>query len=305
MTSPRITVVGSSNFDLFSRPPRFPKPGETLIGGEFRTDFGGKGANQAVTAARLGAQVTMVTRVGRDVFGQRMMENYEAQGIDTRYVLVDETRASGVADIWVDDQGQNVIIISPGANMALTPEDARRASDAIRGAAAVVCQLEVPIETVTEAFRIARAANVLTILNTAPAARIPDELIALSDILSPNETEIELLTGRTAETLDDIADAARTLLQRGARTVVVTLGKRGALLVRHDGVHHAPPTPVQAIDTTGAGDAFIGALAVFLGEGQSLSQAIKWANVVAGISVTRRGTQASFPYRAEVTAQLA
>ena len=305
MTPPRITVVGSSNFDLFSRPPRFPKPGETLMGGEFRTDFGGKGANQAVTAARLGAQVTMVTRIGRDVFGQRMLENYTEQGINTRYVFVDEMRASGVADIWVDDGGQNVIIISPGANMALTPEDAQRAADAIQSAAVVVCQLEIPIATVTEAFRIARAAGVRTILNTAPAAPIPDELIALSDILSPNETETELLTGQPVDSLDDVAEAARSLLTRGAQTVVVTLGKRGALLVQRDAVHHVPPTPVQAVDTTGAGDAFIGALAVFLGEGHSLIQAVEWANIVAGMSVTRRGTQASLPYRAEIAAKLA
>ncbi|MFN8498899.1 MAG: ribokinase [Anaerolineae bacterium] len=305
MTCPRITVVGSSNFDLFSRPPRFPRPGETLIGGEFRTDFGGKGANQAVTAARLGGQVTLVTRIGKDVFGQGMLQNFEAQGIETRYVFVDETRASGVADIWVDDQGQNVIIISPGANGALTPEDARRAADAIQSAAVVVCQLEVPTETVVEAFRIARAAGARTILNTAPAAAIPDELIALSDIVSPNETEIELLTGLPATTLDGAAAAAQQLLARGARTVVVTLGKRGALLAQQDSLRHVSATPVQAIDTTGAGDCFIGALAVFLGEGQSLDQAIEWANIVAGVSVTRRGTQASFPRREEIAAQLA
>lgn len=305
MTPPKITVVGSSNFDLFSRPPRFPRPGETLIGGEFRTDFGGKGANQAVTAARLGGQVTLVTRVGRDVFGQRMLQNFETQGIETRYVFVDDTRASGVADIWVDDQGQNVIIISPGANGALTPDDARRAADAIQSAAVVVCQLEVPIETVVETFGIARAAGVPTILNTAPAAAIPDELIRLSDIVSPNETEIELLTGLPVTTLEDTATAARRLLARGARTVVVTLGRRGALLVQEETVRHVAATPVQAVDTTGAGDCFIGALAVFLGEGQSLAQAIEWANIVAGVSVTRRGTQASFPRREEIAPQLA
>lgn len=305
MTPPKITVVGSSNFDLFSRPPRFPRPGETLIGGEFRTDFGGKGANQAVTAARLGGRVTLVTRVGRDVFGQRMLQNFETQGIETQYVFVDDTRASGVADIWVDDQGQNVIIISPGANGALTPDDARRAADAIQSAAVVVCQLEVPIETVVEAFGIARAAGVPTILNTAPAAVIPDELIGLSDIVSPNETEIELLTGLPVTTLEDTATAARRLLARGARTVVVTLGRRGALVVQGETVRHVAATPVQAVDTTGAGDCFIGALAVFLGEGQSLAQAIEWANIVAGVSVTRRGTQASFPRREEIAPQLA
>ncbi|MFN8472429.1 MAG: ribokinase [Anaerolineae bacterium] len=304
MTLPRITIVGSSNFDLFSRPPRFPKPGETLVGGEFHTDFGGKGANQAVTAARLGGQVTMVARVGGDIFGQRMLQNFQTQGIDTRYVYVDDTRASGVADIWVDDQGQNVIIISPGANGALTPEDARRAADAIQAAAVVVCQLEVPIETVLEAFRIARAAGARTVLNTAPAAPIPHELIALSDIVSPNEPEVELLTGMPVGTLDEVTAAAQHLLAQGARTVVVTLGKRGALVVEEGKVQHVPATPVQAVDTTGAGDAFIGALAVFLGEGRSLSQAVEWANIVAGVSVTRRGTQASFPHRSEIAAQL-
>lgn len=305
MARPRITVVGSSNLDLVAKIPRFPQVGETLEGDSFHMGFGGKGANQAVMGSKLGADVTMVTKLGRDVFGDMTLKNYQDQGIDTRFVLFDEERSSGVAPIWVDPQGRNMIIIVLGANLALSPDDARAAREVIQSADIVVCQLEVPVETTLETFRIAKEAGVRTILNPAPAAPIPDELLALSDIVSPNETETELLTSMPVSTIEEAEAATRRLQERGARTIILTLGERGALLVGEGPAVHVPGRPVEAVDSSGAGDAFIGSLAVFLAEGQSLRKAIEWANTVAAVSVTKIGTQASFPRRAAVADLLA
>ena len=305
MHAPRITVVGSSNIDLIARVSRFPALGETLVGESFHLGFGGKGANQAVMAARLGADVAMVTKLGRDVFGEMTLENYRAQGIATEHILFDAERASGVAPIWVDAAGNNQIVIVPGANMGLSASDVRAARAAIERADVVICQLEVPAETTLEALRLARQAGVRTLLNPAPAVPIGDELLAHSDILCPNETEAELLTGRPVPTLAEAETAARLLQDRGARTVVLTLGERGALVL--DGPRpavHVPATPVRAIDSTGAGDAFIGSLATFLAEGQPLLRSVRWANAVAAISVTRIGTQVSFPHRVDVATLL-
>jgi len=304
-TPPRICVVGSSNIDLVSRVPRLPRLGETIVGHSFHMGFGGKGANQAVTAARLGAQVTMVTKVGRDVFGENTVGNYRRQNVDTTHVLFDETRFSGAATIFVDDNAQNVIVVVPGANMGLSPDDVRRAAPAIRTADAVICQLEVPVETTLEAFRIAQAARVRTILNPAPAAPLPDELLGLCDLCVPNETETESLTGRPVTTVQDATAAGRMLLRRGPRVVIITLGARGALLLDGETPHHIPSVEVDAVDPTGAGDAFIGSLAVFLAEGAPLAKAVSRANAVAALSVTRVGTQLSFPSRAEADAFLA
>jgi ribokinase len=299
---PRICVVGSSNIDLIAKVPRLPKLGETLVGHSFHLGYGGKGANQAVMAAKLGAQVTMVTKVGRDVFGEGTLTNYRQQGIDATHVLFDDMRFSGVAPIFVDDTGRNVIVIVPGANMGLSPDDARRARDAIAMAAVLICQLEVPVETTLEAFRIAKAAGVRTILNPAPAAPLPDALLALTDFCVPNETETELLTGLPVVSLDDARAAAQTLLARGPQTVVITLGGRGALLADRQSASHYPAVEVSAVDSTGAGDAFVGSLAVFLAEGVPLPQALARANAVAALSVTKVGTQTSFPARAEAEA---
>lgn len=298
----QICVIGSSNIDLTARVPRLPKRGETLKGHTFHLGYGGKGANQAITAAKLGARVTMVTKLGRDVFGEDTLKNYRAHGVDTTFVQFDDAHASGIAMIFVDDHAQNCIVIVPGANAALSPDDVHAAARAIREASAVVCQLEVPVETTLEAFRIARAANVRTILNPAPASPLPDELLTLTDICVPNEIEIEMLTGVAVTTLTEGERAARALLARGVGTVIVTLGERGALLVRDDAVEHIAPITVNAIDPTGAGDAFIGALAVFLGEGMMLRDAVKRANAVAALSVTKLGTQTSFPTCAEADA---
>jgi ribokinase len=303
---PRICVVGSSNIDLISKVPRLPKLGETMIGHSFHLGYGGKGANQAVMAAKLGAQVTMVTRLGRDVFGEGTLRNYREQGIDTSHVLFDDSLSSGVAPIFVDDSARNFIVIVPGANMGLSPADARAASALITAADILICQLEIPIETTLEALRIAKAAGVRTILNPAPAAPLPDELLRLADICAPNETETELLTGLPAGSPQEAEAAARRLLERGPGAVILTLGERGALLVDGKGAaEHVPAVPVEPLDPTGAGDAFIGSLAVFLGEGRPLRDAIRRANAVAALSVTRIGTQISFPQRAAADAFLA
>jgi len=303
--TPKICVVGSSNIDLISKVPRLPVLGETMIGHSFHLGYGGKGANQAVMAAKLGAQVTMVTKVGRDVFGEDTLKNYRAQGIDTTYVLFDETRASGVAPIFVNDNAQNFIVIIPGANDGLSPADVQAARAVILAADLLVCQLEVPIETTLEAFRVAKSGNVRTILNPAPAAALPDELLQLADICAPNETETALLTGMPVHTPAEAESAARALLARGPQTVILTLGERGVLLVDSTTVEHFPALHVNAVDPTGAGDAFIGSLAVFLGEGLPMGAAIRRANAVAAWSVTRIGTQVSFPQRADADAFLA
>jgi len=298
----KICVVGSSNVDLISRVPRLPKLGETMVGHSFHLGYGGKGANQAVMAAKLGARVMMITKLGRDVFGEGTLKNYREQGIDTTFVLFDESAASGVAPIFVDDHAQNFIVIVPGANHKLSPRDVQSAAQAIREADILVCQLEVPIETTLEAFRIARSANVRTILNPAPALPLPDELLQLTDICVPNETEIELLTELSVQTLSQGEGAGRKLLARGVRMAILTLGERGALMIEPTRVEHLAPVKVNAVDPTGAGDAFIGCLAVFLGEGLALHNAVQRANAIAALSVTKIGTQTSFPVRAEADA---
>ena len=292
-------MVGSSMIDLISRVPRLPKLGETLVGSSFHLGYGGKGANQAVMAAKLGARVTMVTKLGRDVFGDGTLKNYREQNIDTTHVMFDDVRFSGVAPIFVDDHAQNFVVIVPGANTGLTPSDVQACRQAILDADILISQLEIPVETTLEAFRIAKSGNVRTILNPAPAAPIPDELVQLADICVPNETEIELLTGQSAGSPAEAESAGRKLLLRGTRTVILTLGEDGALLVDKDSVEQTPTVKVDAVDPTGAGDAFIGSLAVFLGEGLPLREALRRANAVAALSVTRIGTQVSFPNRAE------
>lgn len=302
---PRICVVGSCMIDLISRVPRLPTLGETLIGHSFHLGYGGKGANQATAAARLGARVSMVARVGADVFGDGTLENFHANGIDAQHVRRDGERFSGVAPIFVDDRAENVIVIVPGANLGLSPDDVQAAGATIREAAILCCQLEVPVETTLAAFRIARAAGTTTILNPAPAAVLPDELLSLTDICVPNEVEVQMLTGRSAGSMDGAALAATELLARGPRHVIVTLGSRGSLVVTPDASQHVPALPVEAVDPTGAGDAFIGALAVGLAEGRPMLEALRWAGAAAALSVTRIGTQVSFPGRAEVEAFIA
>ncbi len=302
--SPRVCVVGSTNIDLTFRTARLPRPGETLSGQGFHLGFGGKGANQAVMAARLGACVQMITRVGHDVFGEGALRNYREQGVDTTFVLTDAKEPSGVAAIVVDEEARNCIIVVAGANGRLTAQDVRAAAPAITSADVLLGQLEVPLEATGEAFRLARAAGVRTILNPAPAVDLPDGLLGLTDLCIPNETEVERLTGRPAATPEQAGTAAQLLLARGPGAVLVTLGAAGAMIVGPGAAEYLPAVAVNAVDTTGAGDAFIGSLAVFLGRGSSLREAVRRANAVAALSVQRLGTQAAFPYRAEAEAFL-
>ena len=304
--TPKICVVGSSMIDQIARAPRLPGPGETLVGTGYSLGFGGKGSNQAVMAARLGAAVSMVVKLGRDVFGEDTLKNYRAQNINTDFVFFDERLSSGVAPIWVDETtGQNQIIVVPGANLALTPSEVRRAEAVIVQSAVVVCQNEIPTECSLEAFRLAKRAGVRTLFNPAPASAIPDELLRLSDILVPNETEAALLTGIATDTDEGAARAAKALRERGVCAVIVTLGSRGALVLDEAGTHRVDAEVVQAVDSTGAGDAFVGSLAYFLGTGVSLREGVEKACRVATRSVLRHGTQSSFPDAAEIADILA
>ncbi len=305
MKRPKICVIGASNIDLISYVPRMPVLGETLHGSRFRMGFGGKGANQAVMAAKLGGDVAMVTKLGRDTFGENTLKNFESFGIDTRHVLFTDRAFSGVAPIAVDPEGHNSIIIVTGANDLLTAEEIEAARPVIAAAEVLVCQLEIPPEVSMAALRAARREGVRTIFNPAPARpELPAEIYGLSDIFCPNETETELLTGCRVTTLPQAEEAARVLLRRGAETVILTLGERGSLLVSEGKALHVPSVPVKAVDSTGAGDAFVGSLAFFLALGKPLEEAVRRSNRIAAISVQAPGTQTSFPAVGDLPAEL-
>ncbi|MCB9115731.1 MAG: ribokinase [Caldilineaceae bacterium] len=306
MNAPSVCVVGSINLDMNAYVHRFPRPGETLHGGRFTTGYGGKGANQAVMVARLGGSISMVGRVGDDIFGQDMRRNLAAEGIDARFVFESAGVSSGVAVITVDDNGQNTIIVIAGANGLVTPDDVTAAQAAIAGARVLLCQMEVPMAANLAALRLARAAGVTTIFNSAPVSGdVPAEVYQLADIFCPNETEAELLTGIEVHTLDDARLAASIILDRGARAALITLGARGCLYVSADGADEVIPTvEVNAVDTTGAGDAFVGSLGYFLAAGVALGTAIERANAIAAISVQSPGTQSSYPRREQLPPEL-
>jgi ribokinase len=305
MTQPKICVVGAANLDLISYVPRLPHMGETLHGTRFHMGYGGKGANQAVMAAKLGGDVAMVTKLGRDIFGENTLKNFESWGVDTQHVLFTDQAFSGVAPIAVDPEGHNSIIIVTGANDLLTPEEIEAARSTIAAAQILVCQLEIPLEITLAALRVARQEGVTAIFNPAPARPdLPEELYQLSDIFCPNESETELLTSLLVNSLEEAEAAARVLLERGAGTVILTLGERGSLLVTADDSTQVPATPVKALDTTGAGDAFVGSLAYFLAAGKPLTEAMRRANHIAAISVQSSGTQTSFPVAADLPPDL-
>lgn len=305
MTQPcRICVVGSANVDLTFRTPRLPKAGETLAGRSLHVGMGGKGANQAVAAARLGAIVALVARVGNDSFGAEAIREYQREGIDTAFVRQDANRPTGTAAIVVDDDAENCIIVVPGANAGLSAADVRAASSTIHEADVVLCQLETRLDATLEAFHLARAAGKLTVLTPAPVMELPEELLRLCDVCVPNRIEIEHLAGRPVHNHDDAHSAARSLRARGVKSVVVTLGDKGAFLLDDAGAMHIPAVEVEAVDTTGAGDAFAAALAVSLADRLPLREAARRASLVAALTVTRIGTQAAFPNRSEVDERL-
>lgn len=305
MSIPSICIVGSINLDMNAYVERFPRPGETLHGRRFTTGYGGKGANQAVMAARMGGAVRMVGRVGDDIFGQDMRRNLASEGIDTEFVLESQGVSSGVAVITIEETGQNDIVVIAGANGLVTAADVEAARKAIAGTQVLLCQMEIPMEANLAALRIARVAGVTTIFNSAPvSSEVPDEVFALADIFCPNEGEAELVTGIPVHTLDDARLAAEVILQHGAKAALITLGPRGSLYVSAEEEAHIPAPQVSAVDTTGAGDAFVGSLAFFLASGLALHDAIARANAIAAISVQSPGTQASYPRRAALPESL-
>ena len=300
-----IAVVGSLNMDLVIRSPRIPRPGETILGGELHTVPGGKGANQAVAAARLGARVSMIGRVGQDAFAAPLLENLVADGIDHAFVLQDGGTATGVALIVVDDNGENSIVVSSGANMRLSPTDVESAEPAIAAADLLVLQLEVPLESVIRSAELARAHGVKVVLNPAPARLLPAELLSMIDILVPNESEAALLTGLPAGTQAEAAEAVEALLGSGVGTVILTLGARGALPARKGEMRVVPAFEVEPVDTTAAGDAFVAGLSVALAEGRRLYEAVRWGNAAGGLAATKLGAQTSLPTRQSLESLLA
>jgi ribokinase len=300
MSRPRVVVVGSSNTDMIIKLDRIPRPGETVLGGQFVTAAGGKGANQAVAAARAGAEVTFIARVGQDMFGDRAVAAFVEEGIDVAHIVRDPDCPSGVALIFVAKDGENSIAVAGGANGKLSPGDMAAGAATLDGASALVMQLETPLETVEAAAEMAARRGVAVILNPAPARPLPAGLLQQVSILTPNETEAELLTGIAVTDETSASRAAATLRDRGVSTVIITLGARGALLADSTGPRMVAGFPVKAVDTTAAGDVFNGALAVALGEGRALPDAVRLANAAAAISVTRLGAQPSAPTRPEI-----
>lgn len=298
----KIVVIGSFNADLTSYMARMPRPGETVHGDRFVTGAGGKGSNQAVAAARLGAEVTFIGRVGADVFAELAYEIWDAEGVNRDYVSQDDEHATGVAPILVDSSGENMIVVVLGANSHVQAADIDAARERIAAADVLIAQLEINLDMVAYALQTAKALGVATILNPAPAAALPAETIQLADYLTPNETELETLSGGDAA---DVEMAARGLLTRADQTAVVTLGSQGAQIVSGAESISVPTYEVDVVDTTGAGDAFNAGLAVALAEGMALAEAARFANATAALCVTKRGTARSTPYRAEVDALLA
>ena len=300
---PRIGVVGSSNVDLVTYVDRMPVWGETIAAPRFEMSHGGKGANQAVAAAKLGAAVVMVSKVGDDMLGDGVLQNFERTGVDARHVERVAGQSTGTATILVDRSGDNCILIVKGANGDLTPEDVERAGDDLKTCDLILTQLEVPLETVYATLAFGKRHGVKTALNPAPAIRDLDMMRAReASFLMPNETELAILTGLPVESEAEVAAAAHSLVAQGVEAIIVTLGARGSLLATAKGARRIAPVKVEAIDTTGAGDAFIGSFARYLAAGLSLDAALAEATRYAAFSVTRRGAQKSFATEAEFEA---
>jgi ribokinase len=298
-----ILVIGSLNADLVVRAPHFPQPGETIGGDDLQIIPGGKGANQAVAAARQGASVAMLGRVGKDGFGDLLLDNLGKNNVDTSKIERDDA-ATGTAIIVVDENGQNSIVLSAGANGKVSPADVDRASSLAQPPAGnpslILLQLEIPTPTVLHAAQYARKNNIRVILNPAPAQPLPDELISLIDFIIPNETELSLLTGIEVKDISSAGQAAKILLNRGARNVIVTLGEKGALVVSGAQVKQVDTYKVDIVDTTAAGDAFIGGFASALLRGVEIEEAVKYANACGALAVTKFGAQPSLPTKEEV-----
>ncbi|MEC5321506.1 ribokinase [Brenneria populi subsp. brevivirga] len=304
MKTGKLAVLGSINADHILNLAQFPSPGETVIGKQYRVAFGGKGANQAVAAGRSGADISFIACVGEDDIGARIRRQLSEDHIDVSAVEAVPEQTTGVALIFVNGEGENMIAVNAGANAAVTPGYLSRHQQSIIDADALLMQLESPLETVMMAARLAHDNDTRVILNPAPACELPDELLSLVDIITPNETEAQRLTGITVKTEDDAARAAQVLHDKGIATVLITLGSRGVWLSAEGEGRRIPGYPVQAVDTIAAGDTFNGALVTALLEGRPIAAAVKFAHAAAAIAVTRPGAQPSVPWREEIDAFL-
>jgi ribokinase len=295
-----IIVIGSSNTDMVIKAEKFPLPGETILGGEFFLFPGGKGANQAVAAARLGGKVTFIAKVGNDIFGEQALQQFKAEGIITDYVVKDPKHPTGVALITVDAKGENTIVVAQGSNGKLSAEDVNKGAGEFAMASFILTQLETPLDTIMHVAKISSANGKKLILNPAPAQELPASLFPYLYLITPNETETEVLTGIKISDQSSIKQAAEKLRDKGVANVIITLGSEGAYLYQDGSGAIIPTRKVKAVDTTAAGDVFNGALAVALAEGNTLKQAVEFANHAAAISVTKMGAQSSAPYRKEI-----
>lgn len=300
MQEKKITVVGSCNTDMVIKADRLPIPGETVLGGKFFMNPGGKGANQAVAAARMGGHVTLISKTGNDVFGRQSITLYDAENIHTDYIFSDPGNPSGVALITVDSNGENCIVVASGANANLKPVDIDKAIAEIESSHLVLMQLEIPIETVEYVAEIAHKKNIKVILNPAPARALSDQLLNNLYIIIPNRSEAEILSGIKVTDLDKARQAADIISAKGVNIVIVTLGSEGALIKEHDQYHFVEAVKVDAVDTTAAGDVFCGSVCVGLAEGKSVIDAVRMAARASAITVTRMGAQSSIPTRSEV-----
>lgn len=300
MSTKRIVVIGSCNTDMVVKANRIPVPGETILGGAFMMNPGGKGANQAVAAARMGANVTFISKTGNDLFGKQSMKIYNKENINTDFIFSDSHLPSGVALIMVDGNGENCIVVASGANASLSPQDIDKAKNVIENADIVLLQLETPIETVEYAAKLAHRKGIKVILNPAPAAFLSNELLSHLYAIIPNNSEAEMLSGIKVSDWDSASKAATIISAKGVDLVVITLGSKGALIKDGDTFIRVPVEKVKAVDTTAAGDTFCGALCVALSEGMGIEDAVKFANKAAGITVTREGAQAAIPFRKEL-----
>lgn len=290
----KICVIGSLNMDLVVNVDQMPKKGQTLIGSKFREIPGGKGGNQAVAASRLGGDVRMIGKVGDDGFGQRLLNQLKADKVNIDYIQVEEG-PSGVAIITVDKNAENSIVVSPGANFKLTESDIDKCIDAIKESNVVVIQLETPIDTIKYALEKSKELGKFTILNPAPAVKLSDDIIKNVDLLTPNETELEILSGVTIESEEDIQKAANVMIQKGVKQLIVTLGSKGSLYLDKDKTEFKKSYKVEAIDTTAAGDSYTGALSVAFSQGKSIDEAMDFASKVGALCVTKVGAQTSIP----------
>lgn len=299
MSSKKIIVIGSSNTDMTVKTEYLPKPGETVLGDGFIMTPGGKGANQAVAVKRLGGDVSFVAKVGNDVFGKNAIEHYKNEGIDTELITA-SSKPSGIALISVDKSGENSIVVASGANLDLSPDDIMAIEPEIIKADIMLLQLEIPMETVLAAARIAYKAGVYVVLNPAPASPIPDELFKYVSLFIPNETELAKYSGVDTDSIEDVRKAAQIMISKGVKGLVVTLGSRGSMIFDNGESHVVEAKKVKVMDTTAAGDTFCGGICVALSEGKSLEEAVVFATSASAITVQHMGAQCSIPFRKDI-----